>query len=147
MLGERLQSIGSEIRIVALTRNHEATQQMVELLLVDLLLRALGKDAASADVIEIIEVLRCVALYFIGVDGLQSLNRLPLKTDIIIIGGVDDGVLRLGIEHAVAVFVGEQFALFVDTVQHTVSLFTVFMELTVAGPALTEAHLLNITDE
>ena len=97
MLGEGLKGIGGEEGVVTLSGDEEAAHQVVELLLVDLLLGALRDDATRTDVIEPVEQLGGVALHLVGVDGVESLDGLFLQTHVIIIGGVDDGVLALGI--------------------------------------------------
>ena len=97
MLGESLKGVGGEEGVVALSGDEEAAHQVVELLLVDLLLCALGDDASRADVIEPVEQLGGVALHLVRVDGVEGLDGLFLQTHIIIIGGVDDGVFALGI--------------------------------------------------
>ena len=71
---------------------------MVELQLVDILLGALCQYAASTNVVEVVQILCRIALYLVGVNLSQGLYRLSLKTYIIIIGGVDNGVLCFCIE-------------------------------------------------
>ena len=86
-----------------------------------------------------------VALDVVGIDGVKRLDRVLLQTYIIIIGGVDDGILALGITET-ALQTGREFAtLFVDTTQGTIGQFTELMELTVAGTSLAETHLLDIS--
>ena len=97
VLGEGFEGVGGEEGVVTLSGDEEAAHQVVELLLVDLLLRALRDDATRTDVIEPVEQLGGVALHLVGVDGVESLDGLFLQTHVIIIGGVDDGVLALGI--------------------------------------------------
>ena len=97
MLGEGFKGVGGEEGVVTLSGDEEAAHQVVELLLVDLLLRALRDDATRTDVIEPVEQLGGVALYLVGIDGVEGLDGLFLQTHVIIIGGVDDGVLALGI--------------------------------------------------
>ena len=62
MLGKCFKCVGCEIGIATLTGSQEAAHQMVELLLVDLLLRSLRDNTTSTDVIEVIEVLCCILL-------------------------------------------------------------------------------------
>ena len=147
MLRESLKGIGCEIGIAGLSRGEEAAHQMVELALVDLLLRALSEDAACADVVEIVEVLGRVALHLVGIDGAQGLDGLPLETYIIIIGGIDNGILCLSIEEALLLTLCQRGTLLVDAVDATNGTFTVIVEVLVARTALAQAHLLDITYE
>ena len=147
MFGERLEGIGREERHIGMARQEEAAHQMVELLLVDLLLGTLGDDAASTYIIHIIKVLGRVAHHLVGMDAPQGINTLALETYIIIIGGIDDGVLRLGIEQTALVMGREQRALFIDATDGLISQLTILVELAIARTALTESHLLNIGDE
>ena len=147
VFGEGLEGIGSEIGIVATTGQEEAAHQVVELLLVDLVLRALGDDAARSDVVEVVEVLGRVALHLVGIDGVEGLDRLLLESYIIVIGGVDDGILGLGIKQGATIVVGEIVDLFMDAADGLISQFAILMELAVARTTLTETHLLDVGDE
>ena len=120
---------------------------MVELLLDNLLLRPLSDDAARTYIIHIIKVLGRIAQHLAGMDAPQGLDALTLESYIIIIGGIDDGVLRLGIEQAVLIVGREQRALFIDAKDGLISQLAILMELTIARTTLTEAHLLHIGDE
>ena len=63
MLREGLKSVGREEGIVCLTRHQETAHQLVELLLVDFLLRALSDDTAGTDIIKVVQPLGRVALH------------------------------------------------------------------------------------
>ena len=130
-----------------MARNHETTQQMIELLLVDLFLCALGDDTTSTDVIEVVEELGGVALHLIRINGIEGLDRLTFKTYVIIIGGVDDSILRICIEQTLEVVIGKGIALFIDATDGLIGQLAELMELAIAGTALTEAHLLDVGDE
>ena len=144
VLRECLEGIGGEEGHIGMTCQQEAAHQMVKLLLVDLLLGALGDDAASSDVIHIVEILGRIAQHLVGMDTLKSLDALALKTNIIIIGGIDNRILRLGIEQTTPIVLREQLALFVDTSYGLISQLAKLMELTIARTSLTETHLLHI---
>ena len=144
VLRECLEGIGGEEGHIGMTCQQEAAHQVVKLLLVDLLLRALGNDAASSDVIHIVEILGRVAQHLIGMNALKSLDALTLETNIIIIGGIDNRILCLSIEQTTPIVLREQLALFVDTSYGLVSQLAILMELTIARTALTETHLLHI---
>ena len=144
MLGEGLEGVGGEEGVVALPGDEEAAHQVVELLLVDFLLRALSDDAARSDVIQPVEHLGGVALHLVGVDSVEGLDGLFLQTHIIIIGGVDDGVLALGIVQTAQLSGRELTALLVDAVQCLVGQLTVLMELTITRTALTKPHVLHV---
>ena len=147
MFGEGFERVSGKIRIIATTGGEEATHQVVELLLVDLLLGALSDDAASTDVIEVVEELGGVALHLIRINGVEGLDRLTFETYVIIIGGVDDGILRLCIEQTLQIVIGKCIALFIDATDGLISQLAELMELAIAGTALTEAHLLDVGDE
>ena len=125
----------------------ETAQQAVHLLLKDFLCRPFGQNAAGTNVVEIVQELRRVLFHLLGVYGLQGLNRLLLKTYIIIIGGIDNGKLCLGIEQPAALALVQQVALFVDAVHACDSTLTEVIEVLVARAALTKAHLLNIAHQ
>ena len=147
VLGEGFKSVSSKIRIIATTGGQETTHQVIKLLLVNLLLSTLGNNAASTDVIKVVEELGGVALHLIRINGIEGLDRLTFETYIIIIGGVDDGILRLCIEQALQVVIGKGIALFIDATDSLIGQLAELMELTIAGTALTEAHLLDVGDE
>ena len=107
MLADGLHGIGFPIREPSLPRQQHATQQMVELLLVDFLLGALGDDSTRAYIVKITQELSCILLQLISVDIHQSLARLLFKTYIIIIGGSDNVELTLGIDQPVVFAVGQ----------------------------------------
>ena len=115
--------------------------------MVDLLLCTLGDNTSGANVIEIVEELGCIAYHLVGINGSQSRYRLALQTYIIIIGGVDDGILRLGIEQPALIGWRQQRALLMDTAEGTIGQRTILMELTITRTTLTEAHLLDIGDK
>ena len=120
---------------------------MVELLLVDLVLRTLRDDAACTDVIQVVQILGRITLHLVGIDGVQSLNGLSLQTHIIIIGGIDDGIFRLGIEQTTGIPLRKGLYVLIDTVHGTACQLTELMELAVSGTTLAETHLLDIGDE
>ena len=91
---EGLESIGSEIGIISLTGMDEASQQHVELLLIDILLGTCSDDASRTYIIEIVQPLGRVVPEVVGINILNSINRLSLQAYIIIIGGSDNGHLR-----------------------------------------------------
>ena len=139
-----LEGVGSKEWIVCLTGHEEAAHQLVELLLVDLLLGALGDDTAGSNVIEIVQPLSRITLDLSKINLTQGLDRFLLKTDVVIIGRVDDGILTLGISQT-PLHTGREFVtLLIDTAQGLVGQLTELMELTVSRPTLTEAHLLYI---
>ena len=71
---------------------------MVEFQLVDVLLGAFCEDAASTDIVEVVQILGSVALHLVRIYLSQRLYRLSLKTYIIIIGGVHYCILRFCVE-------------------------------------------------
>ena len=78
--------------------NSQATRQTVHLLLMNIFRAAFGDDTACSNVVKVVQILGCITTHLVGIDGHQCINRLILKTHIIIIGGIDDGKLGLGIE-------------------------------------------------
>ena len=121
----------------------QAAQQVVELLLSNVVLGALGNDATRSNVVEIVQELGRVLLHILGRLH-QGINALLLQSYIIIIGGTDDGQFRFGIEQPPLLALRQQLALLVDAPQGLPGLFTVVIELTVMGAALTQAHLLHV---
>ena len=144
MLGQGFKGIGGKVGIASSAGCQKTTHEVVELLLVDLLLGSLGDDATCTDVVEIVEELGCVALYLIGIDGIKGFDRLTLKTHIIIIGGIDDGIFCFCIEQTTTVVVRKGVTLFIDATDGLVGQLAELVELTVTGATLTEAHLLDI---
>ena len=144
MFREGLEGIGGKIGIVALTGTDKAAQQKVEFLLVDILLRACGDNAARAYIIEVVQPLCRVALKVVDIDVLEGVDRLSLQTYIIIIGGSDNGHLRFSITQTTQLTVAQLVALFVDTLQRLHRILTVFIKLPVHGTALAKTHLLDI---
>ena len=147
VLTECLQRIGHKVRHASLSRHQEATHQMVEFTLVDFLLCTFGNDTTSTDVVHIIKVLGRIAQHLVRTNLVQRLNRLTLKTHIIIIGGVHDGILCFCIEQTSEVVRREGTPFFVDTSQGAISQFAIFVEGAIVGTTLTKTHLLHISDE
>ena len=75
----------------------EATQQMVEFLLINLLLSTIGDDATRADIIQVVQPLRRIKAEIININVLESINRLPFQTYIIIIGRSNNRHFRLSV--------------------------------------------------
>ena len=144
MLGYTLQGIGHEVGIVATQGYLVTAQQMVHLLTVNLLGAAFGNDTSGADVVQIVQKLRRIALDGFGVDGFQRLCRLLLQAYIIIIGGGDNGQLRLAVEQSPPLAVVEYMALFVDAAQGGKGFLAVVVKILVARLSLAESHLLHI---
>ena len=113
--------------------------------MVNLLLGSLRDNTTGTDVIQIVEVLCCIALYFFGIDGIKCINRLLFESYIIIVGRVYDSIFGFGIQQQTFVALGKLVALFVDTLHGTVGHLTELVESTVVGAALTKAHLLNVS--
>ena len=144
---EGLQRIGRKVGIVTRACKQETAHQSVKLLLIDRLLRAFGDDTACTDVIEVVQELGRIALHLVGIYRHQGLYRLSLQSDIIVVGGVHDGIFRLGIEQSPRLVGRELFAFLIDTMQGSVGQFSELMELTIVRLSLTESHLLDIGDE
>ena len=115
MLRESLQRLGGKIGHPCPTGCQKTAHEGIELLLVDVLLSALGDDATCSDIIEVVQILGCVTLYLVRVDLFQCLDGLTLQSHIIIIGGVDDGIFRLGIAQDTLIAFGKQVTLLVNT--------------------------------
>ena len=146
MLGQRFERVGDEVGVVVDQGYLVTTHQVVELLLVDFGLCAGGDDAASSDVVEIVQPLRGVGLD-VRPDGFEGLDGLPFQSYIIIIGGVGDGQFGLGVEQPSAVVVRQLVALFVDALQCRGGALAVVVEGAVAGASLADAHLLYVGNE
>ena len=98
MLRKCFECVGGKIGIIPLPCQQETAHQTIKLLLVDRLLGSFGDDTACTDIVEIVQELSRIPLYLIGIYRLQCLYRLAFQSDIIIIGGVHDGIFRFGIE-------------------------------------------------
>ena len=145
MLCQRLQRIGGKIVAARLFGQQIATQQIVELLLVDFRLCALADDATRAYVIEVVKILCRVTLVVGG--RLQGCRRLPLEAYIIIIGRGDYRHLALGIVEPSLLPVVKRRTLLINSEQSPLGPLTVVIELTVFRHSLAETHELYLADE
>ena len=145
MVGQRLLGLCLEIGIVVSQGNIQAARQTIHLLLIDFLLAAVGDDATSAHVVEVIKELSRVAAHLIRVDSHKGVDGLALEAYIIIIGGIDDAELRLGIAQTLLLAGVELVALLVDTFHTGHGTLAEIVEVLVARTALTQTHLLDVT--
>ena len=120
---------------------------MFHLVVAYLLGSALGQETSCPDVIQIVQVLGRIMTHGIKVHQLKRLDRLAFQTDIIIIGGGDDGHLRFGIEQTASLSQGQLAALLVDALKGIDRLLATLIELTILAATLTETHLLHIADQ
>ena len=147
MFGQRLLGLCFKEGIVITLRNGQASVQIVDLLGKYLCRRPFGQDAACPDIIEVVQILRRVALQFMEINLPEGLDRLALQADIIIIGGVDNGKLALGIEQSALLARTQYVALLVNALHASDGTLAEVMEVLVAGTPLAEAHHLHIADE
>ena len=146
VLSQRLQCVSCEIGVMVTLGYLQATQQVVELLLGDIVLGALCNDATRSDVVEIVQELGRVLLHILRCLH-QGINALLLQSYIIIIGGTDDGQFRFSIEQPLLLALCQQLAFLIDASQGFPGPFAVVIELTVMGAALTQAHLLHVSHQ
>ena len=147
MVGQCLLGLCHEIDIPATLGNNQTTRQVVHLLLVYLLGRSLRQDASGTDVIKIVQILGRIVAHLVGVQLADGLHRLALQTHIIIIGGSDNGHLRLRIQQSAALVFVQLVALFVDALQGVDRFLAVFVKLAVTATTLAEAHLLDVAHQ
>ena len=120
---------------------------MVELFLIDVLLRASGNDTTRTDIVQIVEPLRRVETKIVDINALEGIDRLSLQTYIIIIGRGDDGHFRLSIAQTLQLCLAQLASLLIDSLQGLHRILTVFVELAILGTTLTKTHLLNVSNK
>ena len=145
MVSQRLLGLCLKIGIVVSQGNVQTARQTIHLLLIDVLLAAVGDDATSAHVVEVIKELSRVAAHLVRVDSHKGVDGLALEANIIIIGGIDDAELRLGIAQTLLLADVELVAFLVDTLHTGHGTFAEIVEVLVARTALTQTHLLDVT--
>ena len=146
MVCQPFQSLCLEIRITLTTGYAETAVQHLYLVSMNLLRIITRQDASCANVIEVVQILCSITAYGIDVQRVDSLDRLPFKTYIIIIGRIDNGHLRLCINHALLETGWQFLTLFTNAHQMVLSTFAMLVESTVVGAALTKAHVLNFSN-
>ena len=114
-----------------LTCHLKATQQIVKLLLLNVLLRSLRQYTASSNIIEIVQPLSCI-LFDLVRHFRQGINAFLLQSHIIIIGGCDNGQFTLGIKQPTGLTVCKQMAFLIDTIQGIDCPLTELIKLTIA---------------
>ena len=145
MFRQGLKGIGRKKWVIAFACSKKAAHQLVELLLVYLLLCALRNNTTGTNIIKVIKILRCIALYLIGINRIKRIDRLLLQSYIIIISRVYNGILAFGIQQQPLVALGKLVALFVNASHSTVGHLTILVESAVVGTALAQTHLLNVS--
>ena len=100
MVSQSLQCLRLEIRIVATVGNRQTALQTLYLVSTNLFGAAIGQHTSGTNVIKVVQILRRITTGNLCIHRLDSLHRLALQTDIIVVGGVDNSHLRLCIVHA-----------------------------------------------
>ena len=147
MVGQRLLGLCLEIGIVVSQGDIQAARQTIHLLLIDVLLTAVSNDATSAHVVEVIQELSRIAAHLVRVDSHECVDGLALEAYIIIIGGIDDAKLRLGIAQALLLAGVELVAFLVDTFHTGHGTLAEIVEVLVARTTLAKTHLLDVTHQ
>ena len=143
MFGNGLLGVGLKIGVAEARGDAETAVQEVHLLVIDVFGGAVSDDAPGTDVIQVVQVLGRVVPHLVGIDGQEGFHRLALQAHVVVIGGVDNGQLRLGIGQPLKEPGRQGGALLVDALQMVKGTLAVFIESTVVAPALAETHLLN----
>ena len=100
MVSQSLQCLRLEIGIVATVGNRQTALQTLYLVSTNLFGAAIGQHTSGTNVIKVVQILRRITTGNLCIHRLDSLHRLALQTDIIVVGGVDNSHLRLCIVHA-----------------------------------------------
>ena len=108
---------------------------------------ALSENAASTDIIQIIQILCRITSQFMQVQLLKRLNRLTFQTYIIIIGRVYYCKFCLSIPQSTFLTFVELITLFVNTLHAGDGTFTEVVKVLIMRTALTQTHLLHIAHQ
>ena len=147
MVGKSFKSLGNEIGIMVTLGNGKASIQVVNLLSMHILRSPVGKDAACANVVEIVQVLGGIVAYLVDVELQQGVDRLAFQSYIIIIGGGDNGHFGLSIAQATQLATRQLITFLIDALLSLYGLLTILIEFTVLAATLAESHLLHISDQ
>ena len=143
MVSQAFQSLCLEIGITLTVCDTKTTVQNIYFVGMYLLRVVSSQHSTCTDVIEIVQILSCITTHGFSVQRMDSINRLSLKTYVIIIDGIDNGHLRLCINHTLLKAVRQFLALFTDTQQMVLRTLPMFIESAVIRTTLTETHILN----
>ena len=146
MICQSLQCLCLEIGIVATVGNRQTALQTLYLVSTNLFCTAIGQHTSGTNVIKVVQILCRIATGNLCIHRLDSLYRLALQTDIIVVSGVDNSHLRLCIVHAALQPFRQRIAFLPDTQQMTLCTFTMFIESTVVRATLTETHHLHLSN-
>ena len=147
MVSKGFFGLGLEVDEAITLSNGQTVVQMVYLVVAYLLRGTFGQDTSSPDVIQVVQVLRRIMTHGIKVYLPECLDRLAFQTDIIIIGGGDNGHLRFSIEQTATLMRTQLAALLVDALKGIDSLLATLVELAILAATLTQTHLLHIADQ